>query len=835
MSKRTTLFIRIFSLNLLLLLLSTFLFQTCSDDNSPTEPEAQSSLAAATIGNGGGTLTTEELELSVPPGAFTTDTKITLSLIKEDAGFGNELSKEYKFEGVPQTFTKPLTIKMKYDGDLTDSSYIAIGENTFIKSLNAENISYRLLSARDSSGYLVAAIPPAYTPGLLKGSSNSSLNEDKLAFSVLAIAGYSSYISEQKHFKIDFPSSVPTEAYDLASYLETAYSKFKGLGFSYNKRTKWPVEVTVKRLKSTVSGYSMNSMWGDDYGYMEFNFDKIGNAEEMKVTAGHEFFHLVQSLYDPRNRFSKAKFQSENLWIHEALSVWSEGLFSGDENYVSNVFLTSADMVYYGANSCAGNDANKYGYGMAAFIKYITDENGNEILVKIYDEILKGNNSFVAIDNVIPDNTYLIWVEFLEKYLAYNIYSGKDFEPGSLANEAIGTGGKFVIRYDADTLKTFSKKYKNLSAVMYSVRTVGTSLSAIDENSQLDFKIDGNIIGDILLFKENDSECVFLKEGFDSVKLDNFKSISDAGYVIIAAVANSRLITPYNGITSGTLTIKVRNKEKTEPAPIITNIFDYSYYAASGDKRNFTVNDKVFRITGDNFKEVQKILINGIESSRLDYVVFDSTYIDALQSYPTDFTGHLNIQVVTSSGESNEFPYLYGFPIDYINSTDSLTIENRFTVKYYDSEGNDFIKKLELTSGFSNNQIAWDNNVASISLSNISGIAGSIKFIFSKLENGTIEKIVMDYTSEIGYPCTLHYEGVNVNVSDEWNYMKNDKYNYTKSIFKQTYTVGQPTISGTIGYYDSPVHEYRDATYNELHLSGSYENCIIINLYHFPD
>jgi len=38
MSKRTTVFVKIFLLNLFLLLFSTLLFQTCSDDNSPTEP-----------------------------------------------------------------------------------------------------------------------------------------------------------------------------------------------------------------------------------------------------------------------------------------------------------------------------------------------------------------------------------------------------------------------------------------------------------------------------------------------------------------------------------------------------------------------------------------------------------------------------------------------------------------------------------------------------------------------------------------------------------------------------------------------------------------------------
>ena len=38
MLQKKSLFFRIISLNALLILLSTFLFQTCSDDNSPTEP-----------------------------------------------------------------------------------------------------------------------------------------------------------------------------------------------------------------------------------------------------------------------------------------------------------------------------------------------------------------------------------------------------------------------------------------------------------------------------------------------------------------------------------------------------------------------------------------------------------------------------------------------------------------------------------------------------------------------------------------------------------------------------------------------------------------------------
>ena len=63
----------------------------------------------------------------------------------------------------------------------------------------------------------------------------------------------------------------------------------------------------------------------------------------------------------------------------------------------------------------------------------------------------------------------------------------------------------------------------------------------------------------ILLFKAKTSECVFLKQGLVSVALDNFKSIADAGYLILAVVLNSRLVAPYTTETTSDLTISVKN------------------------------------------------------------------------------------------------------------------------------------------------------------------------------------------------------------------------------------------------------------------------------------
>ncbi len=794
MSKRTTLFIRIFSLNILLLLFSTLLFQTCSDDNSPTEPEAQPSLASATIGSGGGTLKTDDFELLVPVGAFPIDTKLTLSLVEnEETGFDNIISREFKIEGLPQSFSEPLTLKIKYSGELSDSSYIAVGENVWVTSLDSENQCYRLIEGRDSSDCLVAVIPPISDDVLLKSELNSTNKEDnKSTTSVLAISGYSSYLSEQKHFKIDFPSSVPTEAIDLASNLEMAYSELKNLGFSYERRTNWPVEVTIKKLESTVSGYSTNSIWGDNYGYMEFNFDKMGDAEEMKVTAGHEFFHLVQSLYDPRNRYSKAKFQSENLWIHEALSVWSEGLFSNKTDYVSGAFSTSAGMVVYGANDSGGDVANFYGYGMSAFMKYLSDNFGNGVFVKIYDEIYNEHNSFSAIDNVIPTPTFSFWDEFIQEYLTYSIYKGEEFKPQWLASEAASTGGSFVIRYDTDTVKTYSWNYKNLSAKIYSVRTVAASLSAIDENSQLVFETEGNILGNIQLFKENKEESVFLKQGEKTVTLDNFRSITDAGYVIIAVVTNSRLVAPYKETSSGELTIKVINKE-ADPTPVITEIVDRRSFLYNNTTHNFTLPNGEAMITGRNFEKNSKVYINGIEST-LQYEMYDDT--TGWFQMP-ELPGNISVKVVSDVGESNVYTYYCGLPLDYLASAESVEIKWRLIVNGFGFPL--YLNPSDEVIAFSKDDFSWSGNILTVDLSKVLNVSGSIQYTFAANGN-KIDFLKLDYERSNESPNEIvHYLGFDFRISQSGSKNKYGFY-YSNQWSPDLLNIHTSSMKGSIDY-----------------------------------
>lgn len=548
-----------------LFLSSIIFFSGCSND--PTSPNDQNPppppAGSSTIGSGGGMLSTDNFELLVPAGAFASDQEITLTVIQNDnSGFDNKISSEYKLDGLPQTFALPLKIKIKYSGSISDSAYIAVGEENWVNSLNSMVNCYHLQSTIDSAGYLVTTIPPITSTGLMKGEANSEFTGDKIAVNLLAVAGYVSYVSQQEHFKIRFPSSVLNEAYDLADYLETAYTKFhESLHFDYSRRTNWPVSVTVRDLRKpnhTVYGYTINSMWGDNYGYMEFNFYEMGNSENMRITAGHEFFHFVQNFYDPRNRFSKAKSAGPNYWLYEASSVWSEAFFATTTPYTPSIFISNAEMSIQGAKTGSNDQAEKYGYGMSSFLKFLTNKYGDGEILKIYNESYGGSTPFSAINKTLPTTSVsLLWNQYIKKYFSYDIYEGGEFTPSWLIGNTV-SHRLFRIKTESDTLTSFTKTYSDLSANIFAVKNQFTGLKP---DAKLFFEIAGNTGQHVLLFKVNTNESVYLKQGYNSVTLDNFKAITDAGYIIIAVVTDTDLDSPYTNEKQVELKIHVQSEK----------------------------------------------------------------------------------------------------------------------------------------------------------------------------------------------------------------------------------------------------------------------------------
>ncbi len=703
-------------IKILSIILTTIIFylllQGCSED-SPTKPEGNNvpALSSKTIDNNGGTIKTDNIEIYIPPGAFQTGHEIKILNSSEDNLFStNAASDFFVVDGLPPEFAAPIKIKIKYKGTLSDSSFVAIGENNFISSLNEETISYHLISAKDSAGFLIAEIPPINNQSLGKSLVNSSVNEDKLSINLGAIAGYVSYLSSKKHFNINTPSSVLTQAYDLADYLESAYLKIQGIGFKYSKRTRWPIEVTVKRFKKPdVYGYTSASIWGNNYGYLEFNFDKMDESDNMKVTAGHEFFHLVQDLYDPRSGYSKRRTPMPNFWLNEASSVWSEALFIGNSNYVSSVFELNAFDILKGAKTGDtdpndGTVTQDYGYGMSSLIKYITNKYGVGKLAEIYNKISEGKTPFQAVSSVLPINVGFTWHSFLKSLFSFDIYKSDNFRPALLSSYATGEHQKFTIKNASDSLATYKSKLSDCSATIFSVENQFKEMSS---NAMLQFTCKD---WKFQIYKYNSSSSELIGAGKDTLTVENYKKLTDDGYRIAAVLYNDDYDSPFEHSKDYQMEIRVLAPQTISWVDFYVEYTGTFEYSDSDTTYTFT-NDATI---GEFVRNVSSV-INGnsitISQDSTDSYYQRSTKIqltfDDINN-PTNIVDFAFDQTENGTYNTKEISSVVGSNVSF--STEKYG--NTGTRYIYTGDISQYLSKLS----FLRQQTIYDNSVTSTEL-----------------------------------------------------------------------------------------------------------------------
>ncbi|MFO7935526.1 MAG: hypothetical protein R6U78_15795, partial [Bacteroidales bacterium] len=297
----------------------------CSKNDQDTpgqEPSIEFEIVGSeTIGTAGGQLKTENFILTVPSGAFHSSYEIVLYSAYDRVTFGENLvSRMFRIEGLPENYEQPLEVRIQYDGTLSNESYLAVGEEVIPPSIGQRTTAFHLRQATDSAGWLAGELP---VPESIKKSAQTGTTADGTNFTwywIGCVSSYTKVYSPGSHFVIRYSPTVvdDSDAADLGLYLEEAYLTYRDiLGFSYSGRFLWPVEVVLIPFPwhTDAFGFYSNSHLGNNFAWLEFNSDKISKKSAMKLTAGHEFFHLVQSLYDSRNPVSKARIEPEFFWL----------------------------------------------------------------------------------------------------------------------------------------------------------------------------------------------------------------------------------------------------------------------------------------------------------------------------------------------------------------------------------------------------------------------------------------------------------------------------------------------------------------------------------------
>jgi len=530
--------------------------------------------ATAQVGAGGGTIQTGAASLALSAGAVGESREITIYRdTNPQPGPGDKFraSDVVTVTGLPETLNAPLTVSLNLTAEIPDRYQPFIALRT--SGGAGDGVIY--LDARKEGGKLIATVPPAPAGTKTAPGAKYAAAADagvQSSWTMWAVTGYYAIKSGQGHFRIVFPAEDLIEggADEIADALESAYRKIADLGLDWGKRngaSSWPIDVSIEYFEDDRRdrwGEEGSTFWGVQRQGINLNAHFITrreNIENMRITAGHELFHLMQNLYDLESA------PSTWLWMEEAVSTWFERRMAKDPAYVSAtvappgsdnfLFLTRRGLEYPPGEPAR---VQEHGYGASMFIESLTRRHGDKILGQILSLMsvramgLRARPLYspVAAIHRAATDVGIEWTQFCESYMAGQVYAGR---PAFPAPELIaGNSQSYRWLSASDTGPVWEGDYPDLSAKLYQV-DLRASFAA---NTKLTVSLlGGGPTGMAIIYRFGPGEWTRLGIVRDaSFEFSNAERMAQAGQRLVIMVVNSRAVAPYAGRTRMTLRVR---------------------------------------------------------------------------------------------------------------------------------------------------------------------------------------------------------------------------------------------------------------------------------------
>jgi hypothetical protein len=525
----------------LIIIAGLMAFYGCKKDKNNPPEDKYNLITSQTVGKEGGSIISDNVVIEIPKNALSSSTLIELYSSNTKNPYGDEGNSDvFWLNGLPDQLNAPLKISLRYRGTLTDESYIGFGKYVIATSGQDTTLTETLVPATDSSGFLQAEIP-AGPVNYLKSVQYSGT----YGLPFFSINNYWYYQTD--HFLIHFPgrykSTGAVEA--LADGLEGAFDTLHGMGFLYDSRTSWPLEVTVKLLPPEVDGQTDRSFpWTINSGYIEISTDIMTDKPLLKITGAHEFFHIVQDLYNSDEKYN---------WLQEASSVWFEEKFAANPtSYVSDARKGHELEPYSGLQAGAKNNETHHGYGCSAVLKYAVKIYGQDIIRKIWEECKNGTHPVEAIKN--STDPYVIWyINFMREYFLGTVYS-------DMGISQLVYNDKFTINSDQDVQKSFERSYPDLSGYVYIVEPKNSNFKT-ESKLQLTLTGEGR---SMYVIKKTGTTFTVVGYDVNQLVIPDLKGLQSSSSTLYILVTNY-LDTPplYTSTTSIKLDMNVVNSGQT--------------------------------------------------------------------------------------------------------------------------------------------------------------------------------------------------------------------------------------------------------------------------------
>ena len=247
-----------------------------------------------------------------------------------------------------------------------------------------------------SGGVLTLTLPasaecPSPTADQTRQSDDAPLADvpTKRAITFWAISGFRAETSA--HFYLAYPIGILGESTDYPQLIlnaaESAYSKLCAMGFDFAASFAWPFRLNILSGMDENDGLTAIPLSGKRYQYIDLNAALCapGKEDAIKATVGHEFFHAIQNIYDPRSAIAIRNtklFDIHYLWLSEASSVWFEASMLNDANYASPVFLKNTEMASHGLETgTSAGEIQNIGYWASGFVRYLRQDRGSDAFI----------------------------------------------------------------------------------------------------------------------------------------------------------------------------------------------------------------------------------------------------------------------------------------------------------------------------------------------------------------------------------------------------------------------------------------------------------------------
>lgn len=493
-----------------------------------------------------------------------------------------------------------LEARIRFEGEIDGDTLVAMGEMGYASSLNEEEVfAFEGVEATVDGSYVVCEIGGSgeYMKSGGKVIEKILSNQVKLYL----LKKYAKIESSKGNFVLVMPRKVLTRGIQLAEYFEIAFDTCSAMGFSLDARP-WPANVFFYKLKDpTVCGYyslhyrkpMTDQVLRDLFykGRFTINTSLVDDQEELRVTAGHEFLHLVQNLYE----FSSPEVEPNQLWLKEATAVWIESKFSTQNNYFSS--------------SISGNEnepfntwdwpSDTHGYGMSVLIKDIAERYGDKAIVKIHEAIRDGDvpgdptNSIDAIFAQLKEPEQAFYHGVMGAYLLGSYYDKKAikevWKDKSVMNE-------WVIKNDVDTLYTMTDSLGDLSTKLIYCTL---DYQNIKKDASMHISVNDVNCGLFVGKYKAETGLIFLDEVFPgnggALTLQGVKDLQDDGFDLIIMLTNSRF-TGKGGKHQITFTAELSTGTSAGGIPILVmpedftiGYYQYLYFTTTSQGRSDTL------------------------------------------------------------------------------------------------------------------------------------------------------------------------------------------------------------------------------------------------------